>query len=85
MSDRRKEISQNLEYFLRELPGLLAEHPGKFALLRHKKIIGFYETAMDAVSAANTMYPDGIFSVQQIIDVAADAGFYSHALPLGTP
>jgi hypothetical protein len=85
MNDRRNEIKQNLEYFLRELPSLLSTHHGKFALLRDKKIVGVYETAMDAVSAANSMYPDGIFSVQQITDVAADAGFYSHAMPLGTP
>ena len=84
MGDRRKEISGNLEFFLRELPNLLPLHRDKFALLRHQKIVGYYETVTDAVSAANTLYPDEIFSVQQVTDTAADAGFYSHALPLGT-
>src|ERR1700722_3234995 len=84
MGDRRKEITDNLEVFLRELPNLLPMHRDKFALLRHKKIVGYYETVTDAVSAANTLYPDQIYSVQQVTNTAADAGFYSHAVPLGT-
>jgi hypothetical protein len=85
MADRRQEINQNLEFFLGELPKMLPTQRGKFVLLRHKKIVGYYETVVDAVNAANTIYPDKIFSVQQVTDSAADAGFYSHAMPLGTP
>lgn len=84
MSDRREEIEENLKIFLKELPKLLPTYRGKFALLRHKKIIGFYDTVADAVSAAITLYPDKIFSVQQVTDTAFDAGFYSYAMPLGS-
>ena len=85
MSDRRQEINDNLAFFLREVPKLLPTYRDKFALLRHKKIIGYYETVVDAVSAASSLYPDEIFSIQQVTDTAADAGFYSHAMPVGTP
>jgi hypothetical protein len=85
MSDRRQEIDDNLEFFLRELPRLLPTHHEKFALLRHKQIIDYYETVVDAVNAANRLYPDRIFSIQQVTDAAADAGFYSHAVPMGPP
>jgi hypothetical protein len=84
MADRRQEIADNLDIFLRELPNLLPTHRDKFALLRHKKIVGYYETVTDAVTAANHEYPDQIYSVQQVTDTAADAGYYSHAVPLGT-
>jgi hypothetical protein len=85
MIDRRQEIAENFEVFQRELAKLLPLHRDKFALLRHKKIIGYYETVADAVSAANSLYPDHIYSVQQVTDTATDAGFYSHAVPVGTP
>jgi hypothetical protein len=85
MRDRRQEIDDNLSMFLKELPRLLPLYKGKFALLRHKQIVAFYDTVSDAVSAANSICPDEIFSIQEVTDMAADAGFYSHALPLGTP
>jgi hypothetical protein len=84
MTDRRKEIKENFEFFQHELSKLLPAYRDKFALLRHKKIVGYYETVSDAVGAANSLYSDHIYSVQQVTDAAADAGFYSHAMPLGT-
>ena len=80
--DHQSEIDRNLDFFLRELPNLLPHHRGKFALLRNQKVVGFYDTVADAVSAAGALYPDGRFSVQQVTDVATNLGFYSHAVPL---
>jgi hypothetical protein len=82
-SDRQKEIDQNLEFFLKELPQILPAHNGKCALLRRQKIVGYYDTVSDAVSAGNQSYPDKLFSVQQVIQAATDLGYYSHAVPLG--
>lgn len=81
--DRRVEIDRNLEFFLRELPSLLPAFRGKFALLRHAAIVGYYDTVQDAVSAANALFPDGIYSIQQVTDSATDLGYYSHAMRLG--
>ena len=81
----QKEIDANLEYFQKELPNIDSANQGKFALLRHKKIIGFYDTVMDAVTAGNTAYSDQIFSVQQVTEEAADLGFFSHAVLLPEP
>jgi hypothetical protein len=82
-SDRQKEIDENLEYFLKELPQLLPEYNGKYALLRHRKIVAYYDTISDAVSAGNQSYSDQLFSVQQVIQSATDLGYYSYAVPLG--
>ena len=82
-TDRQKEIDQNLEAFLRELPILPAAVHGKYALLRNRSIVGYYDTVADALTAGNSQFPDKIFSVQQVVRAAADLGYYSHAMPLG--
>lgn len=84
LADRQKEIDNNLDYFLSELRSLKEAHAGKFALLRHKSIVGFYDTPMDAVASGNALYEDRLFSVQQVTEVAVDLGFFSHAGVLGT-
>jgi hypothetical protein len=82
-SDRQKEIDQNLEFFLKELPQVIPEYNGKYALLRHQKIVAYYDTILDAVSAGNQSYPDKLFSVQQVTRSGTDLGYYSYAVPLG--
>jgi hypothetical protein len=85
MTARQQEIDANLQFFLAELPRLLSAHRGKFALLRHGKIEGFYDTVMDAVQTGNKLFDDKIFSVQKVTDTGADLGYYSHAVHLGDP
>ena len=85
MTARQQEIDTNLQFFLSELPRLLVTHRGKFALLRHSRIEGFYDTVADAVRTGNKLYDDRIFSVQQVTDTGTDLGFYSHAVRLGRP
>jgi hypothetical protein len=85
MSDtgRQREVDQNLEFFLREMPSLPASVRGKFALLRHQSITGYYDTVVDALSVGNLTYPDKMFSIQQVTNAAVDLGYYSHAVSLG--
>jgi hypothetical protein len=82
-ADRQREIDDNLAYFLAEMPRIPSSHRGKFALLRHKNIAGYYDTVTDALGAGNSLYPDKLFSVQQVTDTAVDLGYYSHAMPMG--
>lgn len=79
---RESEIEKNLTFFLSEMPNI-AVHSGKFALIRHQKIVGYFDTPMDAVSAGNTAFNDGLFSIQQVTSANVDLGFYSYALHLG--
>ena len=63
MSDgRQAEIDKNLEFFLRELPSIPVSERGKFALIRHESINGYYDTALDAVRAGNSLFGDKLFS-----------------------
>jgi len=78
-TNRQEEVDRNLEYFLSELPKLSQSHLGEFALLRHRTITDFFSTSADAVKAGKSLYPDGIFSIQQVTDLPIDLGFFSHA------
>ncbi len=51
-------------------------HSGKYALLRHCKIIGIFDTFNDACQAGD-MQEDKIYSVQHITDKIIDLGFFS--------
>jgi hypothetical protein len=81
---KQEEIDKNLAFFLRELPRIPAVYMGKFALIRHEEIISYYDTVADAINSADKIYPDGIFSIQQVTNDAVNLGFYSYAVPLAT-
>jgi hypothetical protein len=74
------EVERNYAAFVKELPTLLATQRGKFAVMRDGGIVAFFDTVRDADVAAQMLYPDGRYSVQEVTDVAADLGFFSHAV-----
>jgi len=74
------EISRNAERFYELLPTLLGQRAGEYALMRHRGIVGFYPSAMDAQTAGHDQFPDGIFSVQKVTDDVEHLGRYSYAL-----
>ena len=81
--DRQTAVDENLEAFLQELPNIPAAHAGKIALLRDRKIVGYYDTVADTVGVANKLYSDGLFSIQQVTNIPVDLGYYSHAGDVG--
>jgi hypothetical protein len=78
---RQREIERNRDFFLNELPKLLPERRGKYALLRNEKIIGFFDTPNDAVTAAR-QFDDQMYSIQQVTDLPVNLGFFSYAVSL---
>jgi hypothetical protein len=81
---KQEEIDSNLSYFLEVLPSIPTAQQGKFALMRHREITGYYDTASDALKAAQTAFSDGIYSIQQVTATPTNLGYYSHAVPLAT-
>ena len=81
---RQEEVDRNFAFFSAELPNLLIHQRGRFALIREQKIIGFYDTALDALTSAQQLYGDGLFSIQKVSEEVIDLGFFSHAMHLGT-
>lgn len=81
MSELQAQINQNYEAFVAQLPELVKLHRGKFALMRDGQIIEFFDTVRDAHVAGRKLFAeDHLFSVQEVTDVSADLGFFSHAL-----
>ncbi len=80
---KQAEIDDNLVFFRDRLGELIADHRDEFALIRHKQIVEFFDTAKDAQAAGARLYPDRLFSVQKVTESPLDLGFFSHAVHLG--
>lgn len=83
MDSRTKieEIEQNYKRFMELLPTLVDRHPGQYALLRDREIVGCYESAIAAQVAGNQRFKDHLFSIQAITQTPEHLGFFAHALP----
>jgi hypothetical protein len=78
-SAKDTEIDRNFEYFQSVVSNLLAQHRGQFALLKSQAIAGYFSSAAAATIEGHKRFPDDVFSVQEVIGVPLDLGFYSHA------
>ncbi len=87
MSDlekKQREVDENYDAFLEILPQLMKKHEGKFALMRHKEPVEFFDTTRDALIYATKTYKDGLYSVQEVTQKPIDLGWFSHA-PIPQP
>jgi hypothetical protein len=75
---QKLEVDRNYDQFMRMLGSLLPEHRDELALMREGRVVGFYQTPKQALRAATEMFPDGIFSIQEVTDEPIDLGFWSH-------
>ena len=75
---QKQQVDQNYDAFMRVLGGILEAHRDQLALMRDGKIVGFFDSPRAALQAANTMFPDEIFSLQDVTDEPIDLGFWSH-------
>jgi hypothetical protein len=80
---KQQEVDRNFAFFQAELPKLLLKYRGRYALLRDRAIVGYYDTILDAQTAGELQYKDGLYSVQKVSDEVIDLGLYSHAVHLG--
>lgn len=79
-SDLKKEVEENYDYFQRNLSSFLKEKSGEYALIRSRKIIGFYSGAGEAYRAGLEKFADEIFSIQEVTEQPVDLGFMSIAV-----
>jgi hypothetical protein len=78
-SATRAEIAANYDFFQRQLGQLLADHAGQFALLRGRRIIGYFDDPFDADLAGTHAFPDKLYSIQQVTSEPAELGIYANA------
>lgn len=81
---RQQAINKNYEAFKAKLPSIIDSHRGKFALIKDEEIIEYFDTAKDALLAAQKLYGNEVFSIQEVTDAVIDLGYYSHAVPKRT-
>lgn len=77
---QEEEVRENFKVFQKILPEILDEHEGEFALMRNRKIVGFYDSHDDAFAMGFEKFDDGVFSVQKVTDSPDDLGWFSHAV-----
>jgi len=81
VKSKQQVVSENFEAFEKQLPQLLQTHAGKYALLRDKKVVEFFDSVGDAVKYGRDNFPDGLYSVQLVTQEVEDLGYFSHAVP----
>lgn len=79
VNEQEKQVAENFEAFAAKMDALIADHEGKWALLRDGSLVEIFDTARDAHVAAWKIFDDDRFSIQEISRVPVDLGFYSYA------
>jgi hypothetical protein len=77
----QEQVDRNYEAFKKLLPQIQADHGGKFALMHDREVIDLFDTARDAYVTGMRLYPDRMFSIQEVTSTPIDLGFHSHAIP----
>jgi len=75
---QNEEVDRNYDAFTRVLGSIIDTHRDKLALMRDERIVGYYDTPREALQAASELFPDDIFSIQEVTDEPIDLGFWSH-------
>ena len=65
---QRQQVDRNYDAFMAMLGSILEEHRDQLALMRDDCIVGYYSTPREALIAASELFPDGIFSIQEVTD-----------------
>ena len=77
MENQNAEVDRNFDEFQKMLPDLMKTSPGKWALLRHRKVVDVFDTSGEAVAAGERRYSDGRFSVQEVSIHPVSLGWFS--------
>ena len=58
------KLQENFQYYLMNKDALYKEYPGKYLVIKDKKVIGAYDDQVTAYSEATTNYEPGTFIIQ---------------------
>jgi hypothetical protein len=71
------EVDRNYDFFQRHMGEYLPAHYGRYALLRHRRVIGFFGDAAEAESRGE-QFADGLYSIQLVDPAPVNLGLYSN-------
>lgn len=79
-SAAEQESKRNYEAFQRLLPELLQSDGGRVALLRSGRLVATCATPLEALRRGEQSFPDGLFSIQPIVEETAEAAYFANAV-----
>jgi hypothetical protein len=79
-ADRNEEIARNYDFLQRNLARFMPDQAGRFALLSHQQVLGFFDDAFEAVQAGRRSASDGLYSVQEVTDRPVELGVYANSV-----
>lgn len=66
---RRKDVlDTEYAYFQERRAELFAQAPGKWAVIKNRRLLGIHDTEMEALQAGYRRLPEGPFFVEQILE-----------------
>jgi hypothetical protein len=71
----QEEVDANYEFFKTQLPQMIVTHLGQYVLLKNKTVIDYFDTLDDAQKYAETLYKDGLYSIQKVESTVLNLGF----------
>ena len=84
LSKQEKQVQDNFIAFKNMRPKLPKEFFGKFALMRDREIVEYFDSAGDARKYGELKFEsNGLFSIQEVTYHIVDLGYYSHIVDLG--
>lgn len=75
----RHEIAGNFDFFQRTLKEQLRAHAGQFALIKARRIHGYFDTAGAADTEGWSRFSDKLYSIQQVTPEPVELGLYANA------
>lgn len=79
MSEEIDEVDRNYDAFISQLPDILPDHRGQYALLHNQSIVAYCGNALAAMVEGVKRFGEGRFSVQEVTTDRDNLGFYSYA------
>jgi hypothetical protein len=76
----RDEIAHNFDALQRSLGKYLATELNRYAMMRDRAVVAFFDTPSAADLAGAQRFQDGIYSIQQITDEPVEFGIYANAV-----
>ena len=72
-----EEVDRNYDYFQRHMTEYLPDELGRYALLRSRAVVGFFDSA-DAEEERGEQFGDGIYSIQLVDPAPINLGAFSN-------
>jgi hypothetical protein len=77
--DAPSEVDRNYDAFVAQLPTIIDDHYGQYALMHRQQIVDYYESALQAITAGFQKFGENGYSVQEVTAESDNLGFYSYA------